>query len=360
DQLKTLATRGPAYGIRFVVTGSKSTDIRFNLASSFPGRIEMRLTDPMDSQFGRKAAERMPEDRPGRSMIAGELFAHAALPRIDAVADTDDLSRGIREATAAIAASTTGRARQVRLLPRIVTPADLRPDPLRPELVPVGLEESSVKTHYFDLLDRDANVMVLGESETGKTTLLKYLVEQMLARHTPNELVIAVFDPKRNLRDVFPPEYVGGYASSVAVAGGLVQGIIPDLDSRVPRTVESQDSAETMAGKPRILMVMDDYDMIQMAGTNLLGELRRHIALSAEIRFQIFLTRRIQGASRALFDAGFSALRDSGAVGVQLSGDRAEGMLLGNVRPTKMPPGRGQVIRSGYAPEIVQFVLPTS
>lgn len=358
DTLKTLVTRGPGYGIRFIITGSKSTDIRFTITAAFPTRFELRLSDVADSSFGRKAAERMPDDRPGRVMTEGELFGHVALPRIDGEADSDTASRGLRELVLAIASSTSGRARQVRLLPRVVAARDVVPHPTNHALVPVGLEESTVETHYFDLLDRDSNVIILGDGESGKTSILTYLVNQMMARHTPDELVLAVFDPRRSLRDVFPEEYVGGYASSVAIAGGLLKGMLPDLDSRIPRTVESQDSASAMEGKARVLMVMDDYDVLSSAGANLLADLRRHVALGPEIKFQIFLTRRVQGAGRSMYEAGFSALRDSGAVGIQLSGDRSEGTLLGNVRPSKMPPGRGIVVRAGRPPEVVQFVQP--
>ena len=47
---------------------------------------------------------------------------------------------------------------------------------------------------------------------------------------------------------------------------------------------------------------------------------------------------------------------DSGATGFMLSGDRAEGLLLGNQRPRALPVGRTLLLRSGQSIITVQIV----
>ncbi len=358
DSLRTLVTRGPGFGIHTIATASRSTDVRMQVQNSFVNHVEFRLPDPVDSNLSRKLAEQIPVGRPGRGLVDEELFVHAALPRIDGVAEKDDAGEGLQRLVEHVAAATAERARRVRVLPRVVTPADVRPHPTRPELVPVGFSERKVETFYLDLFDRDRNVIILGDTETGKTTILRYLVDSMIERMGPEEVTFAILDPRRSLQGVFPEEYVGGYASSVAVATGLVQAMRPDFESRVPRTTAEQDAAPSAEGRPKIVLVMDDYDVLSGAGASPLGELRSFISMGPEIDFHILMARRMAGASRALYDSGFSTLKDSGATGIMLSGDRSEGALLGNVRPAKLPAGRGIVIQTGQAPQTVQFVLP--
>lgn len=357
DATRTLVTRGPSFGIRTIITVNRMMEIRMQVQGSFVNHIEMRLSDPTDSIHGRKVGETMPDERPGRAFNDDALFGHIALPRIDGVAERDTMANGLRSLVADLSATTHQRARRVRLLPRVVTPADIVPHS-QPGLVPVGLSEATVETFYFDLEDRDRDIIILGDSETGKTTLLRYLVDQIISTHTPDEVALAVLDPRRSLQGVFPEDYIGGYASSVAVASGLLNAMRPSFEERVPRTQDAEQQGDLLADKQKIILVMDDYDILTGAGVSPLGELRSFIAMGREIKFQVLMSRRMSGTSRAMYEQGFSTLRDSGATGVMLSGDRSEGTLLGNVRPTRMPPGRGMVIQTGKAPQTVQFVLP--
>ncbi|WP_374223902.1 hypothetical protein [Rhodococcus sp. KRD175] len=59
-------------------------------------------------------------------------------------------------------------------------------------------------------------------------------------------------------------------------------------------------------------------------------------------------------AGRVLFDPVIGRLRDLVTPGLVMSGSRDEGSLIGTVRPSPMPPGRGVFVdRSG--PALVQL-----
>jgi len=45
-----------------------------------------------------------------------------------------------------------------------------------------------------------------------------------------------------------------------------------------------------------------------------------------------------------LYEPFLARMRELGAQGVVLSGDASEGALLGSVRPSRRPPGRGTLV----------------
>jgi S-DNA-T family DNA segregation ATPase FtsK/SpoIIIE len=47
-------------------------------------------------------------------------------------------------------------------------------------------------------------------------------------------------------------------------------------------------------------------------------------------------------------------VRDSGAAGLVLSGERSEGQVFPKVYAEQFPPGRGRLVRRGTPPRIVQ------
>jgi S-DNA-T family DNA segregation ATPase FtsK/SpoIIIE len=64
--------------------------------------------------------------------------------------------------------------------------------------------------------------------------------------------------------------------------------------------------------------------------------------------------RHSGGVGRALFEPFLQRLRELGATGLVLRGDRQEGQLWPGVYPSPLPPGRGQLARRGRRPTLVQ------
>jgi S-DNA-T family DNA segregation ATPase FtsK/SpoIIIE len=56
-----------------------------------------------------------------------------------------------------------------------------------------------------------------------------------------------------------------------------------------------------------------------------------------------------------MYSGLLTAMRDAGAPGVLLSGDRDEGALLGSVRPESLPPGRGWLVNRRGDAQLVQL-----
>jgi S-DNA-T family DNA segregation ATPase FtsK/SpoIIIE len=50
-------------------------------------------------------------------------------------------------------------------------------------------------------------------------------------------------------------------------------------------------------------------------------------------------------------------IRELGSPGIVLAGDPQEGALLGTVRATALPPGRGTLVRRRERPELIQVAV---
>ena len=65
-------------------------------------------------------------------------------------------------------------------------------------------------------------------------------------------------------------------------------------------------------------------------------------------------TRRTGGASRAMYDPVLGKLKEIASPGLQGSGSKDEGQLIGTVRPTALPPGRGTMVSRKLGQQLMQ------
>ncbi|MGZ4214388.1 MAG: type VII secretion protein EccCb [Solirubrobacteraceae bacterium] len=130
EDLTEIAAAGLHHGVHLVITAGRSAEIRPAIREAFGTRLELRLNDPMESDFGRKVAESVPADAPGRGVTPDGLHFQVALPRIDGRAETAGLSEAIGELARTLADNWDGlRATPVRVLPEQVALEELPQPP---------------------------------------------------------------------------------------------------------------------------------------------------------------------------------------------------------------------------------------
>ncbi|MFI5881750.1 type VII secretion protein EccCa [Streptomyces sp. NPDC051554] len=351
--------RGSGYGIHVVAGMLRWNDVRIAAQSQFGTRVELRLNDAGESSIERKLAQTLSPDEKGRVLTDSKLFAQVALPRMDGVADTADLGTVLERTARTIRATWSGETAQpVRVLPQVLEPHLLPGPAAEPRRVPIGLDQTQLAPVLLDLFEHDQHLLIMGDSECGKTNLLRAVAEGLIERYSEDELVFGVMDPRRGLRGAVPEEYRGGYAYNAKLCAGLSAGIATELEKRLPD--ESADGADLEPGSwgsgPRIVILVDDYDVLTTAGQQPLAPFLPYIPSAQDIGLHFVLTRRVAGASRGLYEPLLQSLRESGASALVMAGDRSEGQLFPGVYAGRQPSGRGVLVRRGEPNRLIQTV----
>jgi S-DNA-T family DNA segregation ATPase FtsK/SpoIIIE len=350
ESVNALAARGLGFGIHVLLSVNRWMELRPALRDMIGTFFELRLGDPADSAVDRRAAANVPTV-PGRGLTRDQLHFLTALPRLDGRRTGDDLAAGARDLAARVAAAWPAEpAPPVRLLPREL-PASALPGPDSGPAVPIGIAERDLGPVAVDFA-ADPHLLVFGDSESGKTNLLRLIARGLTERRTPAGAAVMVVDYRRSLLEVVTGEHLLTYAGSeptlTASMGDVVQGMRARLPG--PSVTAEQLRRRSWWSGPELFLIVDDYDLVAAQGGNPLLGLVDLLPQSRDIGLHLIVARRSGGAGRALYEPMLQRLRELGTPGVLLSGSRDEGPLLAGVKLSPRPPGQGQYVdRRGTA-----------
>jgi S-DNA-T family DNA segregation ATPase FtsK/SpoIIIE len=106
---------------------------------------------------------------------------------------------------------------------------------------------------------------------------------------------------------------------------------------------------------PELYVLVDDYDLVAGGSANPLAPLLEFLAQGRDIGLHLVVTRRIGGASRAMFDPIIARIRELASPGIMMSGPKEEGALFGTLKPQPLPPGRAWLITRRDGARLVQL-----
>jgi S-DNA-T family DNA segregation ATPase FtsK/SpoIIIE len=355
-----IAARGLGYGIHMIVTASRSMEVRANLKDHLMNRLELRLGDVMDSEIDRKVAANVPAGVPGRGVSPQKLHFMAAVPRIDGITSDTDLA----DATAALT-TEVGRhwqapgAPQVRLLPRQLEALQLPPGDRFPKQgVAFALDEDNLEPVFVDF-DQDPFFLIFGESESGKSNLLRLLIKQLTLRYGGDEAKFFVVDNRRSLLDITPASHLAEY---IPMSNAMDHHMVALADLMKRRTPTAEVTAQQLRERswwrgPTVYVVVDDYDLVSTSSGNPFSGLAEMLPFARDVGVRFIIARSTAGAGRASFEPFMQRMTELGAQGVVLAGDPSEGDLLGGVRPRPLPAGRGVYVSRRRGKMLVQTGL---
>ncbi|MFJ9038123.1 type VII secretion protein EccCb [Streptomyces sp. NPDC102406] len=358
-----IALRGRRYGIHLVLTAARYTEVRPTLREHLGHTVELLLGDPAESEIDRRSARRVPTGRPGHGLSPEGRPLLTALPRLRAGENmslglaTAGLVDGVRSAW-----GSRPSAPPVRLLPAVLDPSRLPSPATTPDdTLAIGIDGTLMAPVLVDLV-RDPLLLVLGETGSGKTSFLRFLARSIEEKYPRGRALVLVADFRRSLIGDLPESRTLTHCVSREGLGVAVASLRETLSSRLPGpdvTPEQIRDRSWYTGPPVHLLV-DDYDLIATSSGNELMPLLDLLPFAREIGLRVVLTRTAAGASRAQYDPFLQRLWELGDHGVVLSADPSEGMLLGRMRATTKPPGRGTLVSRKATGEIQLAYSPSA
>ncbi|SED99507.1 DNA segregation ATPase FtsK/SpoIIIE, S-DNA-T family [Streptomyces sp. 2112.3] len=359
--IEAIAMRGLAFGVHLVLSVGRYNEIRPALKDQLATRLELRMADPLDSEHDRKRARNVPTARPGHGLARGGLHYVAALPHADGFDSALEYSGGAADSAALIAVIASSWSGPV------CPPVRMLPDRLHADALPkasetpdlgfaVGLDEAAYVPAYINFAT-DPILVIYGESESGKTALLRLLARRLAERHEPGEALAIVGDYRRALYGQLPQGHVLHYAPASASLEEGLNRLVPLLQARMPTAdvTAEQMRAQSWWHGPEVFVIVDDYELVALPSGNPLEALTEYLPYARDIGLRVIVARSTAGAARTSFDPVTRRLKELGAAGIILSGDPDEGPLVGSAKAVVMPPGRAQFIASRQRPRLIQI-----
>ncbi|WP_345629633.1 type VII secretion protein EccCa [Rugosimonospora acidiphila] len=356
--ITSLLSRCLGFGVHIVVTASRWGEIRYNIREFYGTKLELRLGDPSDSEIDRRTAVNVPLSSPGRGISPERMHFLVGVPRIDGTEGDD----GLTEATANLvtrsrAAWPHAPAPRVRLLPRNLAAHELSESADRPApAIPIGVNETYLAPVYL-APDDEPHLMIFGDAASGKTNLLRLIARGIVERNTPDEAMLVIVDYRRTLLDVVTGQQLLRYAPSAQVAQEVMDELAAALAERLPGPDVTSEQLRTHSWwkGPDIYVLVDDYDLVAgSSGNNPIAALADLLAQARDIGVHLVVARRSGGAGRASYDAVLGKLQELDMPGLVMSGNPQEGAIVGNVRPTPQPAGRGVLVRRSDGINLIQ------
>ncbi|MFC4224027.1 type VII secretion protein EccCa [Lysinibacter cavernae] len=363
-EILAITARGLTYGVHVVITAARWMELRANIKDLIGTRLELRLGDPSDSELDRKTAVNVPTGMPGRGITPTKHHMLAALPRIDGSGDASSLADGIEHLVATVNAAWTGPAGpKLRLLPEQISLTEIQQiAPPEQRKLWLGIDEANLAPYGIDPR-AEPHLYLYGDSGSGKSSMLRSYVHEIMRLYKPNEAKIFVVDFRRALLGEIPDNYLGSYLTAHDAATSGIADLAAFFKSRMPGpdvTPEQLRNRSWWTGAEGFLLV-DDYDLVSTSQGNPLQPIVSLLAQASDVGLHVVLTRRSGGASRAAYDQVIQGLNDLGTTGILLSGNPEEGALIGKVKAAPAVPGRAQIVsrERGVFGAQLGFVPPT-
>ncbi|MBB4956431.1 type VII secretion protein EccCa [Micromonospora polyrhachis] len=338
EMAREIAARGLNYGVHVMVSMGRWTELHMSMRDKVGTRLELRLGDPVESGIDLRAAAQVPR-APGHGLTEAKLHFLGALPRIDGVQSAEGLTAATEQLVEAVAENWAGeRAAAVRTLPASLPVAEL-PVP-QDTRIALGVDEDQLAPVWHDFRVMP-HLTVLGDTESGKTNVLRLIARAVVASHTPAQARIMAVDYRRQLFDDVPDAYRLGYSVSPDSTRATAAEALAGLKPRVPGsdiTPEQLRTRDWWAG-PELYILVDDYELL--AGhENPLAGLIPLLPQGSDIGLHMIVARAAAGAMRLSMDPLLRRIQELNTPDVALSCPPTEGPLLGGIKPRSLPRGR--------------------
>jgi S-DNA-T family DNA segregation ATPase FtsK/SpoIIIE len=246
---------------------------------------------------------------------------------------------------------------KLRLLPERISLETIRqqagPDDRR---VLLGINESNLEPVGVNVAE-DSHLYLFGDTDSGKSSMLRAYASEIARLYTPAQAKLFVVDYRRALLGELPQDHVAEYMTTEEQVTAEMEGLTAFLRTRLPGpdvTPEQLRGRSWWSGSEAFILV-DDYDLVVTSSGSPLRPLVPLLAQAADVGLHLVVTRRAGGASRASYEPVLQALRDLASPGIMLSTPPDEGALVGTVKGSLQPAGRGRLVTRDEGNQFVQL-----
>ncbi len=356
-----LVANGLTYGVHVVLATNLWLEIRTRLRANMGSRLELRLNDPSDSEIDRKLAMTVPAGAAGRGLHPSKLVFQTALPLIKGGPEQSDFSvqQSLEQLVERARQSWHGPvAPSIRTLPgEVLWSALPLPSPDEQPGVPIGLEEMRTGPFYLNMTGSDLHLLILGDRECGKTTLLRTWMRGLMQRYTPEQARVLLVDYRKTLLEFQRSEHLLAYASTPDQALEAAKQLDIAMEKRVAGMSQSEEQAWH---GPRCYVVVDDYEGVATPSpqtNNPLNTLESFLLAGQDIGMHLILARRVTELARTNYDPIFRSVKNTEAPGLLMRGDASEGRQALHKQNISgdLPTGRGLYVSRNTAPMLIQI-----
>jgi type VII secretion protein EccCb len=371
DHIVALA-RSISYGVHVVISHTSYLQgFKQALKPLATERIELRLTDPGDSEMNRQLAKKVPRGAPGRGLTKPGMHLLVGVPELGERAGYDADGRAAPEGRVAtrdigaLIAQVSGvqKAATVSRLPESVPFEEVQrlAQPItRRTLIPFGLSEANLGPAYIDIADHPHAVAV-GAPRSGRTNFLRVMCRSITSLYRPEEAQILVLDPRRTLLGVVQGPHLRDYAYTQTAIREAIRDLVAELDGRQPPPGTTQDEMMTKKfySGPEIFVVIDDAG-VWSTMDNPLMNLGPHVEGARDTGLHIFAGTAVANWNQvAIGSSVLGKLRASLAPILIMDGRRDAGKVVADIYAEPQRPGKAiYFTRTGTTGALIGWSTP--
>lgn len=350
------------YGVHIVVSHTSYLQgFKQALKPLATERIELRLTDPGDSEMNRQLAKKVPKGMPGRGLTKPGMHLLIGVPELgerpDGRVATRDIGPLIAEVSGVQKAATVSRLpesvpfEEVQRLAQPVT---------RRSLLPFGLSEADLGPAYVDIADHP-HAIAVGAPRSGRTNFLRVMCRSLTSLYRPEEAQILVLDPRRTLLGVVQGPHLRDYAYTQTAIREAIRDLVAELESRQPPPGTTQEEMMTKKfySGPEIFVVVDDAG-VWSSMDNPLMNLGPHVEGARDTGLHIFAATAVANWNQvAIGSSVLGKLRASLAPVLVMDGRRDAGKIVADIYAEPQRPGKAVYFtRTGTTGALIGWSAP--
>jgi type VII secretion protein EccCa/type VII secretion protein EccCb len=359
DRAIAVARQGLSYGVHVITSATAwlvgQKQALLNVSNA---RIQLRLSNPEESQMGASIQERRAArytlDRPGFGLTRDGYELLVGVPEITGAKGEPVTIREIGP----LIASLTGADRLERLarlpervpLSQVITTFAGTAEAADALNIPFAIGESALQP--VSLPTRIVpNMLVMGRQLCGKTTTLAAFGQVIMSRFSPDQAQITIVDPKTSLIGKIRGPHVRAYAYTPDDIDEVIGGLVQIMRDRLPPSGLSQEellNRSSWEGPHHFILVDDEQELRphgaigkQAATAPLWGLIER----SREIGLHV-IASRLPGnwAGVSVTNPFLQKLTGSRAPTLFMDNDPAAVKVFGRVSAQQLPAGRGLLV----------------